>query len=90
MRLLASNNEIIRECVPRRVSVDDIKNTGWSLRENAKPELLEVRSKSADGVQECFLSEFYNESDIVEKDSFAEENQTLENIIAFFQARGLR
>lgn len=83
LRLLASNNDIIRKCAPRWVSVDDIKNNGWSLCENAKPELLEVWSKSADGLQECFLSEFYNESDIVEKDSFAEENQTLENIIAF-------
>ena len=51
--------------------------------------MLEVWSKSADGVQECFFSEFYNELDIVEKDSFAEENQSLENIIAFFQVRGL-
>lgn len=68
---------------------DEIKNNGYSLRENAKPELLEVWSKSADGVQECFLSEFYNESDIVGKDSFKVENQSLENIIANFQARGL-
>lgn len=36
-----------------------------------------------------FLTEFYNESDVVEKDSFTEENQSLENIIAFFQTRGL-
>lgn len=89
LRLLASDNEIIRKCAPRWLSVDEIKNNGRSLRENAKPELLEVWSKSADGVQECFLSEFYNESDIVGKDSFTEENQSLENIITFFQARGL-
>ena len=89
LRLLASDNDIIRKCAPRWVSVNEIKNNGWSLRENAKPELLEVWSKSADDVQECFLSEFYNESDIVEKDSFTVENQSLENIIAFFQARGL-
>lgn len=88
LRLLASDNNIIRKCTPRWVSVDEIKNNGWSLSENAKPELLEVWSKYADGVQECFLSEFYNESDIEEKDSFAEENQSLENIITFFQARG--
>ena len=43
----------------------------------------------ADGEQECFLSEFYNESDIEEKDSFTEENQSLENIIASFQARAI-
>lgn len=89
LRLLASDNDIIRKCDPRWFSVNEIKNNGWSLRENAKPELLEVCSKSAGGVQECFLSEFYNESDIVEKDSFTVENQSLENIIAFFQARRL-
>lgn len=89
LRLLASDNDIIRKCSPRWLSVDEIKNNGRSLRENAKPEWLEVWSKSADGVQECFLSEFYNESDIMGKDSFTEENQTLKNIIAFFQARGL-
>ena len=89
LRLLASDNDIICKCAPSWVSVDEIKNNGYSLRENAKPEWLEVWTKSADGVQECFFSEFYNESDIVGKDSFTVENQTLENIIANFQARGL-
>ena len=59
------------------------------MLENAKLELLEVWSKSVDSGSECFLSEFYNESDIARKDSFTVENQTLENIIAFFQVRGL-
>ena len=89
LRLLASDNDIIRKCDPRWVSVDEIKNNGYSLGENAKSELLEVWTKSSDGGQECFLREFYNESDIEEKDSFAPENQSLENVIAFFQARGL-
>lgn len=56
LRLLASDNNIIRKCDPRWVSVDEIKNNGWSLRENAKPELLEVWSKSADSGQECFFN----------------------------------
>ena len=89
MRLLASDNDIIRKCDPRWFSVDEIKNNGYFFRENAKLELLEVWTKSADGGQECFLTEFYNASDIVGKDSFTVENQTLENVIAFFQARGL-
>ena len=42
------------------------------MRENAKPELLEVWTKSADGGQECFLTAFYNESDIVGKKPFGD------------------
>lgn len=89
LRLLASNNEIIRKCDPRWVSSSVIKNNNWSLRQHAQPELLEVWTKSADGGQLCFLQEFYNAKDILDKDSFKPENQELENIINFFQTRGL-
>ena len=89
LRLLASNNEIIRKCDPRWISSSVIKNNNWSLREHAQPELLEVWTKSSDGVQLCFLTEFYNAKDILDKDSFTQENQELENIINFFQTRGL-
>ena len=89
LRLLASNNEIIRKCDPRWVSSVVIKNNKWSLREHAQPELLEVWTKSSDGEQLCFLREFYNAKDILDKDSFTSESQELENIINFFQTRGL-
>ena len=89
LRLLASNNEIIRKCDPRWVSSSVIKNNNWSLRQSGQPELLEVWTKSADSVQLCFLIEFYNAKDILDKDSFTPENQELENIINFLQTRGL-
>ena len=89
LRLLASNNEIIRKCDPRWVSSSVIKNNNWSLRQSAQPESLEVWTKSSDGVQLCFLTEFYNAKDILDKDSFTSENQELETIINFFQTRGL-
>lgn len=89
LRLLASNNDIIRKRDPRWVSSSVIKNNNWSLRQHAQPELLEVWTKSSDGVQLCFLTEFYNAKDILDKDSFTSENQELENIINFFQTRGL-
>lgn len=89
LRLLASNNEIIRKCDPRWISSSVIKNNNWSLRQSAQPELLEVWTKSSDGVQLCFLQEFYNAKDILDKDSFTQENQELENIINFFQTRRL-
>ena len=89
LRLLASNNDIIRKCDPRWISSVVIKNNNWSLRQNAQPELLEVWTKSPDGKQLCFLTEFYNAKDILDKDSFSSDNQELENIINFFQSRGL-
>ena len=89
LRLLTSNNEIIRKCDPRWVSSVVIKNNKWSLREHAQPELLEVWNKSSDGEQLCFLQEFYNAKDILDKDSFTSASQELENIINFFQTRGL-
>ena len=89
LRLLASNNKIVRKRDPRWVSSSVIKNNNWSLRQHAQPELLEVWTKSSDGEQLCFLTEFYNAKDILDKDSFSSENQELENIINFFQTRGL-
>ena len=90
LRLLASNNDdIIRKCDPRWISSSVIKNNNWSLRQHAQPELLEVWTKSPDGKQLCFLQEFYNAKDILDKDSFTSENQELETIINFFQTRGL-
>ena len=89
LRLLASNNKAIQECDPRWFSIDEIKNNGWTLREDAQAELLEVWNKTTEGSQEGYLQEFYNARDILEKDSFAAENQELETIINFFQVRGL-
>ena len=89
LRLLASNNDIIRKRDPRWVSSSVIKNNNWSLRQSAQSELLEVWTKSSDGEQLCFLTEFYNAKDILDKDSFTSENQELETIINFFQSRGL-
>ena len=89
LRLLVSNNNVIRKCDPRWISSNVIKNKNWSLRQNAQPELLEVWTKSSDGKPICFLQEFYNAKDILDKDSFSSENQELENIIHFFQTRGL-
>ncbi|MBQ3441651.1 MAG: hypothetical protein IJG33_00245, partial [Selenomonadaceae bacterium] len=62
-------------------SADEIKNNSWSLRQHAKPELLEVWTKSSDGKQLCFLQKFYNAWNILDKDSFKSKNQELENII---------
>lgn len=89
LRLLAADNDAIRKCNPRWVSDDDIKTNGWALRQNSKPELLEVWTKSSDGSQTCSLTKFYNAWDILDNNSFSPQYISLEEIIDFFQARGL-
>ena len=53
LRLLAADNNAICKFNPRWISADEIKNNSWSLREHAKPELLEVWTKSSDGKTVC-------------------------------------
>ena len=89
LRLLAADNDALRRYNPRWVSVDEIKNNGWSLREHSEPVLLEVWSKSSDGEQSCSLIEFYNAWSILDNNSFTPDNQELETIIENLQARGL-
>ena len=87
LRLLSSDNEVIRTRDPRWLCIDEIKNNGWSLRKDAMPELLEIWN--GDGEQKCFLTEFYNVADILQMDSFQQKNQSLETVLKFFQERGL-
>ena len=89
LRLMSSDNKNICEGAPRWIPADEITKNSWKLKENAKAELLEVWSKSSDGEQECFLTEFYNASEVDEKEKFKVETRTLEEIIEFFQVRGL-
>ena len=89
LRLMSSNNKNICEGDPRWIPADEITKNSWKLKENAKAELLEVWTKSSDGEQECFLTEFYNTSEIEEKEQFKIENQTLEEMVEFFEVRGL-
>ena len=89
LRLMSSNKKVIRRCDPRWVLKDEIKNNGWTLKENAESELLEVWEKSSDGEQKCFLTEFYNAADIEEKENCSEKNQSLEKVVEFFKVRGL-
>lgn len=87
LRLLSSDNEIIRKGDPRWLCIDEIKNNGWTVREEAKPELLEVWN--IDGEQECSLTEFYNVADILGRKAFKVEEKTLESVLEFLQERGL-
>ena len=87
LRLLASDKKVISESDPRWISVEEIKNNGWTLNEKAEPELLEVWTKTCE--PECCMIGFYNGADVVEKGRFRFENQSLERVIEFLQERGL-
>ena len=89
LRLMSSDNKIICEGDPRWISAAEITENAWKLKQNAKPEFLEVWLKNSNGEQKCLLAEFYNASEIEEKEKFKVENRTLEEIIGFFQIRDL-
>ena len=89
LRLLATDNDAIHKCNPRWVSSVDIKTNNWALRQNSTPVFLEIWDKSPDGAQTCSLTEFYNAWDILDNYSFTPQYRSLEEIINFFQARGL-
>ena len=83
LRLMSSDKKVIRSCDPRWVLKDEIKNNGWTLKENAKSELLEVWEKSSDGEQECFLTEFYNAADIEEKENLSKKISRWKKSLSF-------
>lgn len=85
LRLISSDNEIIRKSDPRWVPATEIKSNDWTLKENAVPMFLEVWTEDAD--KECFLTEFYNASDIWGKESFQQKNQSLETVLKFLKER---
>ena len=87
LRLLASDNEIIQKENPCWFPASEIKSNKWSLKENATPVLLEVWTKDAD--QQCSLTEFYNASDVLGKESFQQKNQSLETVLNFLKERGI-
>ena len=85
LRLISSDNEIIQKGNPRWFPATEIKSNECSLKENAMPVLLEVWTKDAE--QQCSLTEFYNASDILGKESFQEKNQSLETVLNFLKER---
>ena len=87
LRLISSNNEIIQKGNPRWFSATEIKSNEWSLKENAMPVLLEVWTKDSD--HQCSLTEFYNASDVLGKESFQHKNQSLETVLNFLKERGI-
>ena len=87
LRLISSDNEIIQKGNPRWFSAAEIKSNEWSLKENAMPVLLEVWTKDSD--HQCSLTEFYNASDVLGKESFQHKNQSLETVLNFLKERGI-
>lgn len=59
---------------PRWYSIEDMQKNKWTLKENAKAELLEGWQ---DNSTKCLLKEFYNGSEIKEKAALKIENVRL-------------
>ena len=87
LRLISSENEIIQKGNPCWFPATEIKSNDWSLKENAIPVLLEVWTKDAE--QQCSMTEFYNASDVLGKESFEQKNQSLETVLNFLKERGI-
>ena len=81
LRLLSAEN-IYSD--PRWYKIDDIEKNNWTLKENAKFELLEEWQS-----EECLLTKFYNASQIEEVEKISPENKSLEEILKFLQVRGI-
>ena len=86
LRLLSSEN-IYNDS--RWYKISDIKNNNWTLKENAKYEMLEEWQENTSGEREGFLTEFYNASEIVELERYSQENETLEKVLEYLEERGL-
>ena len=83
LRLLAAERNYSD---PRWYSVDDIQKNKLKLKENAKAELLEEWQNDS---TECFLKEFYNASDIEEKETLKIEKTSLDYVLDFLLVRGI-
>ena len=89
LRLISSDNKSIYNSDPRWVTKEEIQRNGWTLKEDAESELLEVWQKSSDSEQEGLLIEFYNASDIIEKETKQQKDETLDNVLDFLKVRGI-
>lgn len=81
LRLMSSEN-IYTD--PRWYKICDIEKNNWTLKADAKFELLEEWQE-----QECLLTEFYNASEVEEVEKYSAENKNLVEVLEFLQSRGL-
>ena len=69
---------------PRWYKICDVEKNNWTLKTDAKFELLEEWQD-----QECLLTEFYNASQVEEVEKYSAENKNLIEVLEFLQSRGL-
>ncbi|MBR6012609.1 MAG: hypothetical protein IK062_02340 [Selenomonadaceae bacterium] len=74
---------------PHWYKICDIENNKWTLKNDAKFELLEEWQENSSDGQECFLTKFYNALEIEETEKYFSENKKLEDVLEFLQIRGL-
>ena len=80
LRLMSSKN-IYTD--PRWYKISDVEKNNWTLKTDAKFELLEEWQE-----QECLLTKFYNASQVEEVEKYSAENKNLVEVLEFLQSRG--
>ena len=81
LRLLSAEN-IYSD--PRWYKISDIEKNNWTLKSDAKLEILEEWQ-----TEECLLTKFYNASEILEVEKYSPKNKSLEEILKSLQVRGI-
>ncbi len=81
LRLMSAENNYSD---PRWYKIDDVGKNNWTLKTDAKLEMLEEWQS-----EECLLTKFYNASQILEVEKISPKNKSLEEILKSLQVRGL-
>ena len=89
LRLAAMNYHFGDLHDPRWYTKDDISRNGWTLKEYARPEELEVWSKSPDGTSICEMAEFYHVTDIPDKQTLPDKETSLKECLTDLQAKNV-
>lgn len=89
LRLAASEHFRSGLSDPRWYTMEDISRNGWTLKENADSEKLEVWTKSSTGEQICNLVDFYHAGDVDGKAPFEGKEVSLADTLKSLQSKNL-
>ena len=89
LRLAAMNHHYTDLHDPRWYTKEDISSNGWTLKEYARPEQLEVWSKSPDGTKVCELMDFYHVTDMPDMERLPEKETSLKECLTDLRAKSV-
>lgn len=89
LRLAAVNYHYTDLQDPRWYTKEDISRNGWTLKEYAQPEQLEVWTKSPDGTKMCELMDFYHVTDVPDVERLPEKETSLKECLTDLRAKNV-